>query len=264
MKKNRFLFLICILLLIPSGARAQYEVRDFALSGGGNYASGDHTILFTLSQTGFTYASGPANTIDAGFWRVAWLSSTLEVAMRSFTAEYDGEGVLLRWEASSSAAFDGFNIYRGDGVDPKGYTRINDTLIPPDNVSDYLDESAMRGRVYTYRISAVENGMETMSSEAVIEIPPGSVTLYHNYPNPFNPSTSISFYLPFPSAVSLAVFDAGGRRVRILENGVLTGGRYSVQWDGSNDSGSPVSSGVYYCRLKAGKKQLTSKMVLLR
>lgn len=85
-----------------------------------------------------------------------------------------------------------------------------------------------------------------------------------NYPNPFNPSTVISFALNEPAHVKLSVYDVTGRLVRILVDDMLPNGTTRVEWNGRNTSNSLVGSGVYYCRLQAGRHMITKKMVLLR
>ena len=84
------------------------------------------------------------------------------------------------------------------------------------------------------------------------------------YPNPFNPTTKIVFDLSEKSPVHIAVFDASGRLVCTLQNGVLGAGRHDVTWRGVGDSGNRVSSGIYFCRMRTNKADQTMKMVLLR
>jgi len=84
------------------------------------------------------------------------------------------------------------------------------------------------------------------------------------YPNPFNPATTVSFDLDQRSVVVLAVYDVAGRRVAILENGVMEAGRHQTTWDGTTDAGGFASSGVYFCRLVAGNTVDIKKMVLLK
>jgi hypothetical protein len=98
------------------------------------------------------------------------------------------------------------------------------------------------------------------------DTPAASVfTLGQNYPNPFNPSTTISFQLAAQEQVSLSVFDVAGRRIRSLVSGeVLGAGPHTAVWNGRNDQGSPVASGVYYYRLQAGTFSETKAMVLLK
>jgi hypothetical protein len=88
--------------------------------------------------------------------------------------------------------------------------------------------------------------------------------LYACYPNPFNPTTRIAFELPASARVSLAVFDASGRRVRVLTEGTASAGKHEVYWDGKDDAGRKVASGVYFYRLQSGSFTDTKKTVLLR
>jgi hypothetical protein len=83
-------------------------------------------------------------------------------------------------------------------------------------------------------------------------------------PNPFNPSTTLSFTLPRSGHAELAVYSITGQRVRTLLSGPLSAGSHSVVWNGRDNSGKPVSSGVYLSRLTAGKQTATGKMVLLK
>ncbi|MBU0982672.1 MAG: T9SS type A sorting domain-containing protein [candidate division Zixibacteria bacterium] len=93
---------------------------------------------------------------------------------------------------------------------------------------------------------------------------PGSYALHQNRPNPFNPSTTIDFALPQPSHVRVEVFNVLGRRVRTLLDGDLDVGEHMVLWDGMNDSGEGVSSGVYFYRLTADGFTSSKKMLLLK
>jgi hypothetical protein len=109
-------------------------------------------------------------------------------------------------------------------------------------------------------------GGETWLTEEVGELQtmPSRAVLDQNYPNPFNPSTKIAFALPAPSHVRLSVFDAGGRRVAVLEDGVLSGGRHEVEWDGADRSGRPAASGLYIYRLETGGEVMSRRMLLVK
>lgn len=88
--------------------------------------------------------------------------------------------------------------------------------------------------------------------------------LNQNYPNPFNPSTSISYQLMRYSDVRLDIFNQRGQLVRTLVQGQQAAGSHSVQWDGLDYSGQPVSSGVYMYRLQAEHQMLTRKLMLMK
>ena len=90
------------------------------------------------------------------------------------------------------------------------------------------------------------------------------VVLYQNYPNPFNPSSVIGFELATPANVVLAIYDVEGREVRRLANGEAGTGYHTVLWDGKNDAGIRVSSGIYVYRLQTGDVVKTRKMLLLK
>ncbi|GEM_PF-1867716 len=88
--------------------------------------------------------------------------------------------------------------------------------------------------------------------------------LNQNYPNPFNPSTVISYQLAVSSEVSLKIYNLLGQEVRTLVKSRQSAGEYSVLWDGNDNKGLAVSSGIYIYRLTAGKSVQSKKMVLLR
>ncbi len=90
-------------------------------------------------------------------------------------------------------------------------------------------------------------------------------TLFPNFPNPFNPRTTIRFNIAKNTQVELTIFDINGRQVRTLLNSYLTKGNYQVVWDGLNAMGLPVSSGIYFYRLKTNQGQTQiRKMTLVR
>jgi len=93
---------------------------------------------------------------------------------------------------------------------------------------------------------------------------PRQVSLEQNYPNPFNPTTTIRFTLSTRVHAELAVFDVRGRRMVTLLDRSMPGGAVTVKWDGRDQSGVAVSSGVYFYRLVAGADVQTRKMVLLK
>jgi len=90
------------------------------------------------------------------------------------------------------------------------------------------------------------------------------LSLYQNFPNPFNPSTTISYYLPEDSPVTLSVYDVSGRRVVELLGKAEKRGRHSVTWNGRDETGELVASGIYFCKLRAGKATEIRKIVLVR
>ena len=93
---------------------------------------------------------------------------------------------------------------------------------------------------------------------------PDEFALGANYPNPFNPTTTIAFALPEAADVRLEVFDAMGRRVATLANGSYSAGHHESQWNARTDAGEPVASGIYLYRLRAGSFEAVGRMVLMK
>ena len=94
---------------------------------------------------------------------------------------------------------------------------------------------------------------------------PRRLALHANVPNPFNPSTTISFDVPDGAPmVSLRIYDAAGRLVRTLVQSKLSAGQHQVQWQGRDDSGHSVASGVYHLRMEAGEFKSSRKMALVQ
>jgi hypothetical protein len=102
------------------------------------------------------------------------------------------------------------------------------------------------------------------------ELPTGTgprvpgLALLSNYPNPFNPATTIRYELSPAQRVELAIFDVHGRLVRQMDSGSKTAGVHETRWDGRDNRGRPVASGVYYVRLTGPQQALTRKIVLLK
>ncbi|MCK4680599.1 T9SS type A sorting domain-containing protein [bacterium] len=119
---------------------------------------------------------------------------------------------------------------------------------------------------------AIIGGVRDLESDnALTESPDSSLdgvpiarALRGNYPNPFNPVTRIEFDLPEPAAITLDIFDVTGRLVRTLVDGYDTAGRKQAFWDGTDERGRSVASGIYYCRMTAPGYEKTIKMTLLK
>ena len=107
-------------------------------------------------------------------------------------------------------------------------------------------------------------GEDLVDAEETSLLKPANFRINQNHPNPFNPTTTISYDLPEQSDVKLTVFDLQGQQIMTLQDGMKFSGNYEVQWNGMDQSGDPVSTGVYFCRLQAGTFSQTIKMVYLR
>jgi hypothetical protein len=162
-----------------------------------------------------------------------------------------------------------------DGGDHWSDFKVSATSFTPTETvffGDYINVAALNGKVYPIWMR-MDSGLLSVWM-AMIDIPTGievadnvpglDIELHQNHPNPFNPSTEITFILPDRMDVDLTVYDVGGRRVRTLIDGTLTGGPKRITWDGRNTQGTLVASGVYFYTLRAGGEEATKRMTLLK
>jgi subtilisin family serine protease len=121
------------------------------------------------------------------------------------------------------------------------------------------------GQLGTGRINACRAIGGTPSlKETHNTIAPREFVLYQNYPNPFNLGTSISFYLPEKAEVDLSVYNVLGEKVKTITAGAFEAGSHAINWNGTNNVGLVVASGVYFYKLTAGDNSITKKMTLLK
>jgi hypothetical protein len=168
---------------------------------------------------------------DGEAWNELWLSSGRQDWWQRIyvdLAEYEGESVYLRFRLRDQS--------------------IADELTDPGWTIDNI-------RVVT--------GSATSNSD-LIETAPVRAALYPNFPNPFNPETTIRYSLAYPDEVSLEIFNLRGQKVRGFQQGVLPAGNHSLVFNGLDDNGSALASGVYFFRLKAGAFSQSRKMILMK
>ena len=93
---------------------------------------------------------------------------------------------------------------------------------------------------------------------------PTDFELKQNFPNPFNPNTTIQFQLPAASHMSLKIYNLDGQLIKTLISEQMTAGNHNVNWDGTNDLGIKVGSGLYFYRIQAGRFTTARRMILIK
>jgi len=207
------------------------------------------------------FRTGVAGRETQAHWYAQRPTATL---LQSFDASADDNGIKLKWKLSSIDNGSVFRVNRKSEEDA-GFINVN-TIPGTERLSyGYTDRSCERGVPYRYRVEVINAaGAEILfETNQVIMVPP-SFTLGQNKPNPFNPSTAISYSIKERSPVTLDIYDPGGRKIINLVNCVQCSGDYRVSWKGCNSAGEEVPSGIYLYRLKTGKNSITRKMVVLR
>jgi len=189
---------------------------------------------------------------------------TVDVLITSFSAHEADDGIELRWEISSDERIAGFKLLREPAAGGSGVYLPSEGLLPP-SATSYIDTEFLAAGEHLYTLIVVNSdGTEVQSQK--VSVTPDAVpfALRQNFPNPFNPNTVIGFSIDRESDVTLAIYDVTGKLVRTVLNRKMPIGIYSEKWDGCDERGKNVASGIYFYRLKAGKRVLTRKMVLLR
>ncbi len=179
---------------------------------------------------------------------------------------------------STGTTGDGNDSLREPARNLQGYRVYRDnSLIASINapgITTYTDSNLSNGN-YTYGITAVYNTGESYPSTLEVTvvngvagsdpgIPALNTQLLDNYPNPFNPETTIRFSLKEASSVSIGIYNVKGQLVKTLLSEVREAGNHGVLWNGRDDNGNAVSSGVYYYRMTAGSYIGFRKMLLLK
>lgn len=115
-----------------------------------------------------------------------------------------------------------------------------------------------------YAVLEIEFIAQGGSNGGNSEIAPQAINLQQNYPNPFNPSTSIAYSLKNNGEVNLEVYNMKGQLVKSLVNEFQETGDYNIRWNGDNETGKSVASGIYFYKLRTGKSSSAKKMILMK
>ncbi len=244
-------------------------------------------ITFTWYVDGVAKASGPRfemKSSDFGkgshfIWVVAsdgvksvqsppWQALIDAIELTTFEAVSEPfRGVSILWSTAHETDHCGFDLLRGTRVHGP-FSRLNTEMIASrqDGRYTFLDTTAVAGERYFYVLEDISSdGMRTRHGPVQMLLNlPQAFALEQNYPNPFNPATQIRFQIPLAARVQLVVYNLVGQQVRTLVDEKLDAGYYALTWDGRNDVGQPVGSGVYYYRFSTPHYNGTKKMLLLR
>jgi hypothetical protein len=185
--------------------------------------------------------------------------------LSSFAASLKQSAIEVSWTLSEVDEGATFRVLRS--VLGNEFAELPSAAIVRDGLAfSIVDRGVEPGTTYRYRVDIVSaGGSRQLFETEAISTPAMPLTLNQNHPNPFNPSTTISYYLPEASVVTLEIYDSSGRLVaRLADREQQEKGTHSIGWRGLDTAGRSVSSGVYFYRLTSGKEILSRKMILLR
>lgn len=196
---------------------------------------------------------------------------SLPVELHRFAATDTGRCVLLNWTTQSEEENQGFQIFRSDHLNGP-FAQITCSVIPGAGISQvlrhyqYEDFGVEKGETYFYKLADIDyhGRMNCHGPIAVTVAAPDVFALDQNYPNPFNPNTKISFSLPRNATASLIIYNVQGQEIRNLLNESMGSGWHEIIWDGRNDEGRPVPSGIYFYTLMSEELHKTRRMQLVK
>lgn len=194
-------------------------------------------------------------------------NSALPVELTSFAVSVDGNTVNLSWKTATEVNNYGFELERTSGNN--GWQKIGFVAGAGNSntpKSYYFTDNPSGGTSFSYRLKQldVDGNFKYYDAITVSFTASTEPELMQNNPNPFNPSTTIKFYIPNTSDVTIRIYDMLGKEVTTLFDKQSTAGFHNVYWNGKDSRGEFVSSGVYLYRLTAGNFSETKKMNLLK
>jgi hypothetical protein len=189
--------------------------------------------------------------------------AVVPVELSSFTAKVSNRLVRLEWRTESELNNAGFEIEKRASFsdwESIGFVKGKGTTTQPTTYS-YSDSDKLMFRTYFYRLKQIDfDGSFSYSSEIEVELSlPEKFQLNQNFPNPFNPSTTISFSLPHSAFVNLSIYNIIGEKVAEVVNGQLDGGNYNYIWNPKD-----MNSGVYLYELRTEDYKSIRKMQLIK
>lgn len=189
--------------------------------------------------------------------------TSVAAVLQTYEAVSVAGGVDVNWRLSGEEDLMDFSLLRGqgDGI----MTPVTAAVLTVDgNRFSFHDPTAEVGADYTYQVFLNTGAGPSLFFETNITIPAMAFALYPNQPNPFNPSTKIKFSLNEATSVSLQILDASGRLVRTLLSENLPAGQYERLWNGKDNYGHRVASGVYFSSLVSPTEVAQQKMLLVK
>ncbi len=223
---------------------------------------GDWTL--TVSDN----AGGDQGALNSWCVTIIFDGGVVAVGVQPIEAVEANGGMGLSWSYDVNL-FDGFNVYRR--IPGEVSERLNTQLLTSNTGQiNFVDtgEGLSQGQVVFYSYAMVRGETELGHSEEIqVEFASGLPSVFAlngNYPNPFNPMTTIKFDMPRQAHVKLAVYDIAGRLVKTLVDEVRPAASHSVVWDGTDRTGRRVASGTYYYVVQSDSFRAVDKMMLVK
>ena len=191
--------------------------------------------------------------------------SVVATLLQNYATTFSGDRIAITWTLSEIDEGIEFSVERATASDGP-FIELPSSAVRRDGLSfTFTDSNWQPNMSYWYRVECqIGNERKVLFETGPVATPALPLTLYQNSPNPFNPSTTIGYYLPEKCRVRLEIYGISGRRIASLVNREQEKDRYAIEWNGKDEHGNSVASGIYFYKLIAGKKTVSRKMVLIR
>ena len=231
-----------------SAASKDAELYEFANWSWDAQTDTNETVVFVMQED---------ESYTANF------EQTIPVELAAFSISQSSEGVLLSWQTATETNNYGFQVQRADksinNWSVIGFVPGAGTSSSPKQYS-FLDTVPETGTIYFYRLKQVDtDGSFEYSPVREFKAVPNEFALAQNFPNPFNPKTTIKFELKHETYVNIEVYDLLGKKVQVLVDRNLQAGSHSVTLDASQ-----MSAGTYFYKMSAGQYTRIRKMTLIK
>jgi len=274
LRNTNLLFILFFLFISHVWGTAYLNVES---TSGYEFAQLDDISKITFSSNGseinFVLTSGTTNTrnVDDVVKMLIETSArgdvSLPVELVSFTSWRDNPDVILEWKTASEVENYGFDIERKHSGTNKwftiGFVEGNGSVTTTSEYS-YTDRAVSQLSELKYRLKQLDySGSYEYSPEVSVSdddpLLPFEYKLYNNFPNPFNPETTIRYEIMQAGLTNLIIYDMLGREVELLVDEYQPAGGYELIFNASD-----YSAGVYFCRIRAGNYSLIIKLLLVK
>jgi len=246
-------------------------ISPCADAGNNSYITESYDIRGSSYPRKLNKLTGAAGTVDMGAYEYKVGNDPLPVELTTFNAVSESNKVVLNWTTATERNNYGFEIERAE-VDNNSYGSLpffkigfvqGHILSNSPKEYSFVDNTVSPGNKYSYRLKQIDNDGPTSYSKIIdvqTGVIPGGFILNQNFPNPFNPSTTIKFAFADNTKAELIIYDVLGNKIAELFNNNADAGRiYEVQFNASN-----LSSGVYCYKLTGVNKTGIKKMLILK
>jgi hypothetical protein len=199
------------------------------------------------------------------FVDIGWLPMSTPTALAMFTAEDRAEGILLQWQFGDDSDIATLTLQRSPSeVGP--WSPVETELFTQDGRTTALDRTAEAGATYFYRLDVIDSSGNESHFGLVVarhELGGGLAALFAPSPNPSAHGTNVAFRINRPEFVRVAIWDAAGRLVQTLQEGMVAPGEHSLWWDGTAN-GRSVAPGLYFATLRTSEGMRSQRLAIIR